>query len=322
MLPHLLASPDPVIRYKTLVFAQGCDPNSADALQIQSQIPASPIVQALLSDRDENGLIPFHPYTKWQGAHWVLTCLAETGYPPGDANLLPLRDQVYEWLFSKEHLSDQMKRTGSNRQVRMHASMEANALFSSLRLGLTDERTPALVERLLWAQWLDGGWNCDRHQKAHTSSFFESITPLRALALYARFSGDPRAAAAAERASEIFLSRHLFRRLRDGQVIRHDFLKLCYPCYWYYDILFGLKVMAEAGFLDDPRCQEALDVLEAKRLPEGGWAAESKHYAVFRKPGEFLHRGSRTTWGVTDRRKMNVYITIDALAVLRMAGRL
>jgi hypothetical protein len=229
---------------------------------------------------------------------------------------------VYGWLFSKEHLDEPLKRTGNNRQVRMHASMEANALFASLRLGLVDDRTPALVERLLWAQWEDGGWNCDRHKEADTSSFFESVTPLRALALYARLSGDALAAAAAERASEVFLSRHLFRRRRDGQVMRQDFLKLCYPCYWYYDILFGLKVMAEAGFLQDSRCQEALDLLEAKQLPGGGWAAERKHYTVFRKPGEYLQRGSRLAWGVTARNQMNEFVTVDALTVLRLAGRL
>jgi hypothetical protein len=32
-------------------------------------------------------------------------------------------------------------------------------------------------------------------------------------------------------------------------------VKLHYPCYWRYDILFGLKVMAEAGFIRDGRCK-------------------------------------------------------------------
>lgn len=322
LISRLLNSPDPIIRYKTLVFVQGSNPGDPEVVRIQEQIPTSPLVRELLIDRGEDGLIPFHPYTKWQGAHWVLTCLADTCYPPGDMSLLPLRDQVYEWLFSKEHWEEPIRRTGSNLQIRMHASMEANALFSSLRLGLTDERTPILVERLLWAQWKDGGWNCDQHKAAHTSSFFESITPLRALALYTKLTGDPHAAAAVERATEVFLSRQLFRRLKDGQVIRKDFLNLSYPCYWYYDILFGLKVMAEAGFIDDPRCNEALDLLESKQLIEGGWAAETKHYTVFRKPGSFLPRGSRTAWGVTGRSRMNEFITVDAMSVLRQAKRL
>jgi len=321
MLAQLCASPDPIIRYKALTFILGKDPLSPEVKEIQAEIPASPRVQLLLSDRDTSGKIPFHPYTKWQGAHWVLTCLADIGYPPGDPSLLPLRDQVYAWLFAEDHIQEIHDRTGLNRQVRMHASMEGNALFASLVLGLENGRTEGLVERLLWAQWDDGGWNCDRHKEADTSSFFETLTPMRALTKYAALSGDRRGRASVERAAEIFLSRRLFKRRRDGEVMRADFLKLRYPCYWYYDILFGLKVMTEAGLINDPRCQEALDVLESKQLPGGGFAAEGKHFVVFRKPGTFLHTGSRTDWGIVHRQKANEYITVDALAILHAAGR-
>ena len=54
-------------------------------------------------------------------------------------------------------------------------------------------------------------------------------------------------------------------------------VRLHYPCYWHYDLLAGLKVMAEAGFIGDPRCREALDLLESKRLPGGGFPAEARY---------------------------------------------
>ena len=44
---------------------------------------------------------------------------------------------------------------------------------------------------------------------------------------------------------EVFLSRDLFRRRRDGKPIDPGFLKLHYPRYWHYDILGGLVAMAE-----------------------------------------------------------------------------
>ncbi len=322
MLTQLLNSPEPIIRYKALVAVQGKDPHSPEALQVQALIPASPIVQALRSDRDAQGRIHFHPYHKWLGAHWVLTCLADTGYPPGDASLLPLREQVMDWLFSDEHTQEITRRTGQNRQVRLHASMEANAILACLCLGLADDRVPALVERLLRSQWDDGGWNCDSHKKADTSSFYESITPLHALAKHAADYNDARARQAAERAAEVFLCRRLYKRRSDGQLMREAFVKLCYPRYWLYDILGGLRVMAEAGFIHDPRCQDALDLLEAKQLPSGGWAAEGRHYTVFRKPGEAIHRGSRASWGVVSKTTMNEFVTVDVLYVLRLAGRL
>jgi hypothetical protein len=64
------------------------------------------------------------------------------------------------------------------------------------------------------------------------------------------------------------LKRRLFKRQRDAGLMRKDFIQLHYPCYWHYDILFGLKVMAEAGWLSDERCREALEVLEARQMAD------------------------------------------------------
>ncbi|MFC1706487.1 hypothetical protein ACFL59_06640 [Planctomycetota bacterium] len=98
-----------------------------------------------------------------------------------------------------------------------------------------------------------------------------------------------------------------------------QFLRLHYPCYWRYDILFALKVMAESGYISDPRCAEALDALESKRLPDGGWPAEERFYKgpTARGSGQ-----EHVSWGGVNRRRMNEWITADALLVLRAAGRL
>jgi len=68
-------------------------------------------------------------------------------------------------------------------RVRRCASQEGYAVWCSLRLGFADSRTEELVSRLLRWQWADGGWNCDRHPEADTSSFMETLIPMRALAL-------------------------------------------------------------------------------------------------------------------------------------------
>jgi hypothetical protein len=98
-----------------------------------------------------------------------------------------------------------------------------------------------------------------------------------------------------------------------------QFLRLHYPCYWRYDILFGLKVMAEAGFVRDERCGEALDVLESKRLPYGGWPAEERFYRNAKVPTSGCEL---VAWGGASKRRMNEWVTADALYVLREAGRL
>ena len=127
--------------------------------RLGEEIRMSVRVGALLSDRGADGTIPLHPYAKWRGAHWVLTTLAELGYPPGDDSLIPLREQVLAWLLSGAYeRRSTPKRHGL---CRMHASQDANAVWYLLRLGLADERVDHLALRLLEAQWPDGGWNCD-----------------------------------------------------------------------------------------------------------------------------------------------------------------
>jgi hypothetical protein len=316
LVDDLLQSKEPAIRYKTLVNVVDRPLNSPEALAAQAEIPASPLVQTLLSERDDSGEIPHHPYAKWRGAHWVLACLADLGYPPGDQALQPLMEQVYHWLLGKEHERNIRLIAGRTRRC---ASQESNALYASLTLGLADSRSEELASRLVGWQWPDGGWNCDRRPEATHSSYNESLIPLRALSLYARHSGDPSAASAAQRAAEVFLKRQLFKRQRDGGVISEDFITLHYPPYWHYEILFALKVLAECGLIDDPRCIPALELLESKRLPDGGFPAEAKYYRTSPKA---TTGSSLVRWGVTSRSTMNEFVSVDALFVLKSAGRL
>ena len=256
-------------------------------------------------------------YKKWDGAHWVLSILGDLGYPTKNETLLPLMEDTFNEWMNREHETKHLRVIDG--RVRRCASQEGYAIWCSLRLGFADNRTEELVNRLLKWQWPDGGWNCDKLPEADTSSFMETLIPLRALALYAKVSGETKARVAAEQAAEVFLTRQLFKRRRDGQVINQRFIRLHYPLYWHYDILFGLKVMAEAGLIGDPRCAAALSLLESKRLPDGGFPAEET-YARTNRPQ--LSGYSPVTWGGTSQKSMNPFVTADALYVLRMARRL
>jgi hypothetical protein len=316
VINKLLNSGEPALRFKVLVNILGKDPESADIIKLREEIKSSPRVKMLLSERRDDGKIPFHPYAKWYGAHWVLSFLADIGYPPGDYSLIPLREQVLGWLLSKWH---ERKIKVINGRVRRCASQEGNALYSLLALGLADSRTDELAERLIRWQWHDGGWNCDKNPSATNSSFMESLIPLRGLALHAKITGSGASRKAAGRAAEVFLKRRLYKGRRDGKIISNDFVMLHYPCYWHYDILFGLKVMAEAGFINDERCSDALYLLEEKRLSDGGFPAEKKYYQVTKKVSSGR---SPVDWGVASKRRMNEFVTADALYVLKEAGRL
>jgi hypothetical protein len=323
IISRLLQSSEPSIRYQALVNILGADPDSNQAKQMQEEIRNSSRVRTLLSERDRDGKIRFHPYAKWYGAHWVLAALADLNYPPGDKSLVPLREQVYDWLFSDEHMR-QMKHhhvysgpiTEVKGRVRIHASMEGNALYSTIKLGLDNTRADELAKRLLETQWPDGGWNCDKSPKATHSSFNESLLPLRGLIHHAKSRKHQQSEIGARRAAELFLKRHLYLRLSNCRIISQEFLKLHYPSYWHYDILCALKVMAEGGMIRDSRCHDALEVLRSKRLPDGGFPAEKKYYRVSK---DMLSGRSLVDWGGMSKSQMNEFVTADALQVLKQS---
>ena len=330
VIDRLMASEDLCVQYRTLVDICGASPAWPEVRQLRETIRSSARVERLLSLRGPDGRMP-GVYAKYVGAHWVLADLADIGYPPGDASLAPLRDQVYETWLAPAHTQERVVEREAARyksrsgvpiidgRARRCASQEGNALYATLALGLADERADRLAANLVRWQWPDGGWNCDRRAEAHTSSFHETLLPLRGLIWHARQTGSPTSQQAVERSAEFLLKRRLFRRQSDGSVINDEFLKLRYPPYWHYDILIALKVMTEAGFIGDPRCREALDLLESKRLADGGWRAEGKHYRVVDEPAP---GSSLVDWGRVSRKQvMNSFVTVDALYVLRAAGR-
>ena len=331
LLNALLRSREPSVRWKARVQVLGAERGSVEIRALEEEIRRSPRVRALLSHRLELGRpgTARKVYYKWQGMQWVLASLADLGYPEGDENLAPARDRVLEFWLRPSYFQEYVAKSRSDThrvgvpqicgRYRRCASQQGNALYFLTKLGLVDPRTDRLVERLLHWQWPDGGWNCDRRPEADSSSFMETLTPMLGLAAYAEHRGSPEAARAANRAAEVFLHRRLFRRVRDGAVIRPEFVKLHYPLYYHYDFLGGLRAMAQLGKLRDPRCADALDLLEAKQLPTGGWPAEKRYYGSVSR--SWKTNADYVDWGGTSPKRSNEWVTVDALGVLVAAGR-
>ena len=332
LIRDLLRSPEPSVRWRVRVGVLGESRDDPPVRRLEEVIRKSPRVRALLSHQHA----PYRPgtarnvYYKWQGIHWLLASFVDLGYPRGDPALEPLIDRALAlWLrssyfdtYSASTRADLGRHAGvpvMRGRARRCGSQHGSALRYVTALGWPDPRCSQLADLLRRWQWPDGGWNCDTHPEADSSSFMETLLPMRGLAAYAAASGDPKAREAATAASEVFLGRRLFRRKSTGEIMDPEFLKLHYPLYWHYDVLSGLKGIAEVGRILDPRCSEALDWLEAKELPGGGWPADRRYYQVsrtFRSSSEFVG------WGTPGRRLRNEWVTTEALQVLRAAGRL
>ena len=314
IITNLLQSKEPLIRLKTYRILLDHEQDTTEVRRICKNLKQkSPIVQQLLADLpQENKSLPYDVYHKWHGAHWIMAILADLEYPPYDNALIPSRNAELEWLLSDHH----WKRTPIlEGRRRFCASIEGNAIFALTKLGLDDGRCAQLVNRLQEYQWEDGGWNCDKHPKAHHASYNESLIPYRALIRYNLTHPTHSLAQTIERASEVFLKRHLYVNQHTKKPIHPKWLQLSYPSYWHYNVLSALKFLGEGGKLQDHRCKSALDILTSKELPEGGFPAELRYYL-----GKEGRSHSPVHWGGVAKRKMNPWVTIDALHVLKMAN--
>ncbi len=315
IIDQLLQSDEPAIRLKTYLRLLDYEDDTPEVKKIITNIKeTSPIISNLFSylpksDEEKN----IHVYTKWQGAHWILSILADIGYPARDEMLQPSINQVLNWLLEGK------KRPIINGLRRFCASQEGNGLYSALRLGFYDERCEALVEKLVQYQWEDGGWNCDRNPTVKNSSYHESLLPLRGLNQYQKRKPGNVVKKTIGKATELFLKRKLFWRLSDGEIVNKNWLLLRYPTYWHYEILMVLKVLAEANKIQDKRCAKGLELLEAKRLPNGGFPKEGKYCQSSNPEGRYFTPGD---WKSTSKKKMNEWVTIDALYILKEAKRI
>lgn len=325
IVDRLLKSDEPSVRWRVRAEVLGEAVDDPAMRRLREEVRRSARVEALLNEKGRAAPV----YAKWQGAHWVLAVLADLGYPPGDDGLREMAERVQgTWLgdeFYEEFEPASKAALYSRRGVpvmegrhRRCGSQHGNALRSLVRLGLTNDQTPKLVERLQHWQWPDGGWNCDKNPAADTSAFAETLLPIRGLAAY----GTEEARATARQAAEVLLTRRLLYRRSDGQLINKEFAKLHFPLYWHYDFLGGLRALAELGeaAIKDDRANDALDLLESKRLDDGGWPAEARYYK--KVTDEIALGNDFVSWGGTSTRRLNEWTTLDALYVLRASGRL
>ncbi len=278
LIDTLCSHKNPVVAYRARRLLAGESESSPPMRNLRKEIGSSEMANRLLMAL--NFVEVVNPYRKWQGPHWTLYSLAEIDFPPGDARLLPLRQRVMEWMFAPPFLKPPYTEIFPNQEQRPRhcGSMEGNAIWSQLMLGIVDEEhVPILVDRLIGFQWPDGGWNCDKRLGAHTSSVQETLLPLRGLASWYRATGYEPAWSAVTRAADFLLSHRLLWRKKDGAFIEPDWGgavdKIHYPLR-FYDVLSALLVMAEIGFIRDPRCNDALDLLESKRLADGTFPVE------------------------------------------------
>lgn len=169
----------------------------------------------------------------------------------------------------------------------------------------------SIIDFLLAEKMHDGGFNCRSNSTgAIHSSLHSTISVLEGIQEYLSNGYQYRVKElirARNDSLEFILMHKLFRSDKTGAIINPNFLKLYYPCRWYYDVLRALDYFHLAQVPYDPRMNDALELLTRKRTKDGFWKLAAKH------PGqthfEMEKAGQHSRWN-----------TLRALRVLKAYG--
>lgn len=169
----------------------------------------------------------------------------------------------------------------------------------------------SIIDFLLAEKMHDGGFNCRSNSTgAIHSSLHTTISVLEGIQEYLSNGYQYRVKElikARNDSQEFILMHKLFRSDKTGAIINPNFLKLYYPCRWYYDVLRALDYFQSAQVPYDPRMNDALALLINKRNKDGFWKLAAKH------PGqthfEMEKAGQASHWN-----------TLRALRVLKAYG--
>jgi hypothetical protein len=299
-LAWLLASPDPALRYQTLRDLTDTPP--ADLAAVRARIPHEGLGAQILAAQSEDGPWRRPDSPDWLPTLFMFQLLRAIAADPADPLIQSAVSRLASGFRWADDLGGKSFFDGETEPCINGGALAAGSYFG--------RPSHSLARNLLAEQLPDGGWNCDAPQ-SQRSSYHSTICVLEGLLEFEYAAGPnapltPLSAAARLRAHQYLLDRQLFRRASTGEVASQEFLQLAFPPRYHYNILRALDYFRATGLPPDPRlANDANQVIESKRQPDGRWLLEAAYDESLSFP--FPERcGAPSRW-----------ITLLALRVLR-----
>ncbi len=263
VLAWLLAG-DVAVRYQATRDLVGIDD-----LRLQARIATEGDGAVLLAARGPSGHWGRGFYQpKWTSSHYTLLELRELGCP----RQTPAAVQTVQLVLDREF-------GGGAGMPRSTAAGDTCVVGMALNyaawFGAAGEQLRPLVDFLLADQMPGGGFNCERNRTGVSHPALNTtVCVLEGITSYRRAGHDYRRDdldAARAGAAEVLLAHRLYRSHRTGEVIREDFTRLHHPARWHYDVLRALDALRDAGVPYDDRMDDALALLDGRRMADGRW---------------------------------------------------
>jgi hypothetical protein len=230
-----------------------------------------------LSYRKQNGHWGQHFYQpKWISTHYTLLDLKNLNISPDNKAIKETLNIIFE---NEKGPDGGIRPMGANQKC--DVCVNGMVLNYASYFHVTQKYLKSVIDFLLTEKMKDGGFNCQSNTTgAIHSSLHTTLSVLEGILEYQKNGYKYRLEelVKAKKASHEFILMHkLFRSDKTGEVINPNFLKLYYPCRWYYDFLKALDYFQMANAKYDKRMDDAIEMLIKKRTKDGVWKLASKH---------------------------------------------
>lgn len=212
---------------------------------------------------------------KWISTHYTLLDLKNMNLPSSNKVV----NETLVKILNKEKSNGEggIYPVGTTR--RCDVCVNGMFLNYACYFGAKENDLKSIIDFLLEEKMPDGGFNCNSNGKgAVHSSLHTTLSVLEGILEYERNGYSYRLQElklAQQTAQEFILMHKLFRSDKTGNIIKHQFTQLHYPCRWFYDFLKALDYFQLAGAKYDERMDDALELLLKKRTTEGLWKLAS-----------------------------------------------
>ena len=210
------------------------------------------------------------PGQPWTATTWSLNSLREWGMPAaamGDTAAKLAANSTWEY--------DDLPYWGGEVDVCINAFTLGNGAW----LG---------VDMTKLAAWFvahrqeEGGWNCEVEEGAETtrSSAHSTLNAVRGLLDYERRTGDT-SVRGARATGEEYLLRRLVHKVSTVEEVVKGVRALAYPFRHHHNVLRATDHFRRASLHDgtapDPRLDEAVEIIRAKRQPDGRFLQDTRY---------------------------------------------
>jgi hypothetical protein len=275
----------PGIRYLALRDLLDRSANDPEVSSYRNQIASHGAVVGLFAEQHPDGYWG-HPedcyWPKWQATVWPLILLAEMGLPGNHPRVRAACLYYLKTAMTQDKSwppPDFPEGDLTGYRLLWEPCVTGNMARTLVEFGYhEDPRVQEMFDWLVRTQLPDGGWNCEPGpwgKEVHHSSFMSTIEPLWAFSALEPDKWPKGGREAVERGCEFLLMHRVYKSDRDGRVVNEEWTKLHFPLFYFYDILHALRVLTDLGYGNDERTEDALELLQSKRLPDGSWPMEA-----------------------------------------------